>query len=101
MTIEPTGGPPEKEEPAPTPGSRPSSHLTNSAESTCCVAALKRRRAASQRLPILDSGRADPWHHDSVPLTAHQVDAWQRTVAHLTAAGFRAIIPAEVLGGLR
>lgn len=101
MTAPPTGGPPEKEEPAPTPGRRPSQHLTNASECSRCVPEWKRRRAASRRLAILDSGRADPWQHDEVPLTDHQIDAWRRTVAHLTAAGFKVIIPAEVLEGLR
>lgn len=100
MNQPPPGGPPKKVT-APLANGTATKTLTSTAESTEFAAALKRRRAASQRLPILDSGRADPWHHDSVPLTALQVDAWQRTVAHLTAAGFKAIIPAEVLGVLR
>jgi len=34
-------------------------------------------------------------------MTDHQRECWQRTVAHLTAAGFRAIIPTDILVGLR
>lgn len=69
--------------------------------SRCSVAERHRRRAASRRLSILDSGHGDPWRHDEVPMTDHQRECWQRTVAHLTAAGFRAIIPTDILVGLR
>src|SRR5271165_4432617 len=31
------------------------------------MTALRRRRAASWRLPVLDSGRSDPWHYDDGP----------------------------------
>lgn len=99
--IRRTGGPPECEEPAPTPGSRPSSHLTNNSHCSRSVSERARRRAAAQRLAPMSSGCADPWRYDEVPLTEHQREAWQRTVAHLTAAGFRPIIPASVLEGLQ
>ncbi|MEB3034780.1 hypothetical protein [[Mycobacterium] nativiensis] len=97
MPTTPPGGPPECEMPAPAQEPAPATNTTSCSE----LSAKKRRRAASRRLAILDSGRADPWHYDELPITEHQADAWQRTVAHLTAAGFRPIIPAEVLEGLR
>lgn len=101
MTAPPRGGPP-KEVAAPLPSkAATATNITERAQSSDYLAALRCRRATSRRLPILDCGRADPWHYDEVPLTEHQVDAWERAVAHLTAAGFRAIIPAEILEGLR
>lgn len=99
MSIATTGGPPKKVT-APLANGTATKTLTSVAQSNArsYVEGLKRRRAASNRVP-----GGDPWrrHYDAIPLTEHQVDAWQRTVAHLTAAGFKAIIPAEVLGGLR
>lgn len=97
MTAPQTGGPPETEKPAPARNRLPA-HLTNSAEFSRYVTETRRRRSASRRIAILESGRSDPWHYDEVPLTEHQREAWQRTVAHLTAAGFRPILPADVEG---
>ncbi|MFZ0715007.1 hypothetical protein [Mycobacterium sp.] len=62
---------------------------------------MKRRRAASWRLPILDSGRSDPWRHDEPPATDHQLDAWLAAVAHLDERGTPGIVPASVLLALR
>lgn len=100
MSAPPIGGP-ETEKPAPARNRLPAQHHDNHNHSNEFVARTKLRRDAARRLPILESGRSDPWHHEALPLTAHQREAWQRTVAHLTAAGYRAIIPAEVLEALR
>lgn len=91
---------PQKREAAPLP-SKAATTPTNNTQFNCSGAQTQCRREASRRLAILDSGHADPWQYDEVPLTEHQREAWQRTVAHLTAAGFRAILPAAVLEGLR
>jgi hypothetical protein len=64
-------------------------------------ARLRLRRAASYRLPVLESGRSDPWHYDELPLTDHQLDAWQATVVHLRGHGFEAIVPVAVWRALR
>lgn len=101
MTAPTTGGPPECERPAPRQESRPSRNDTDTAESSRCVPEWKRRRAAAQRLAILDCGRADPWRYGEVGLTEHQRECWRRTVAHLRLAGFCAIVPAEVRAVLR
>jgi hypothetical protein len=50
-------------------------------------AALRRRREASRRLPVLDCGRSDPWHYDEVPLTDHQLDGAADAAEHLLALG--------------
>lgn len=100
MTAPPTGEPPECKVPAPAQEPAPATTLT-ATDSSRSVAERARRRGASRRLAILDSGRSDPWRYDEVPVTDHQRECWQRTVAHLTAAGFRAIIPTDILVGLR
>jgi hypothetical protein len=65
------------------------------------VADLRRRREASWRLPVLASGRSDPWHYDEVPLTDCQLDAWLATIAHLADRGIPAIVPVPVRRALR
>ncbi|MEB3048657.1 hypothetical protein KV112_02705 [Mycolicibacter sp. MYC123] len=99
MTAPQRGGPPEKE--AAPASARATATIHTTAQSSCSVAEWKRRRAASQRLAILDCGRADPWHYDGVPLTEHQAESWQRTVDHLRRAGFQPIVPVEVEAVLR
>lgn len=56
------------------------------------TAIARRRRAASWRLSIPDSGRADPWHYD--PPTA----GYEEAAAHLLGAG---LLPAPNREGLR
>jgi hypothetical protein len=62
---------------------------------------LRRRRAASWRLPVLESGRSDLWHYEQLPLTDHQLDAWVATIAHLDDHGVPAIVPVSVHRALR
>lgn len=53
---------------------------------------LTRRRAVSQRLPVLDCRRSDPWHYE--PPTAGYEDA----AAYLSERG---LLPAPNCDGLR
>ncbi|MFZ0718128.1 hypothetical protein [Mycobacterium sp.] len=53
--------PPEREKPAPTGRLSPKCIAYN--DSTAIVQGLHRRRAASQRLPVLDCRRSDPWFY--------------------------------------
>jgi len=99
--AKPRNGSPPKKVAAPPDNGTATTQLTSAAQSSCSAPEWRRRRAASRRLAIQDSGRGDPWKYDDVPLTEHQVECWQRTVAHLTKAGLRPIIPAEVLEVLR
>lgn len=64
------------------------------------TAGTRRRREASRRLPVLACGRSDPWYYDALPLTDHQLDGWQATIAHLVAAGMTPIVPDAVLAAL-
>jgi hypothetical protein len=43
---------------------------------------MHRRRAASWRLPVLDSGRSDPWHYDDPGVLGYEAAA-----AHLLGHG--------------
>lgn len=56
---------------------RPAGNGANSRTTGCTqyIAALRRRRAAAQRTPVLDDGHADPWHYP--PITAGYCDAAQ------------------------
>jgi hypothetical protein len=65
------------------------------------VAGLHRRRAASWRLPVLESGRSDPWRYDPLPLTDCQLDGWRAAVVHLRGHGLEAIVPLAVWRALR
>ena len=63
------------------------------------IAGLRRRRAASRRLPVLDhSGRADPWYYDRPAPSEHETDGYCAAAAHLLAAG---LLPAPDLGAMR
>lgn len=42
---------------------------------------LRRRRAASQRLPVLPCGRSDPWHYDP-PTSPGYADAAHHLLGH-------------------
>jgi hypothetical protein len=42
---------------------------------------LKQRRAASHRLPVLESGRSDPWHRDDPPINGYE-DAARHLLDH-------------------
>lgn len=53
------------------------------------VADTDRRRDASRRLPILDTGRSDPWHYP--PPSGGYTDAAQ----HLDAVGLTPAPPAD------
>lgn len=86
MTAPPPEGPPEKEEPAPRPGDRPSQHLTTVDQLT----RMKRRRAASQRLAILPCGCSDPWTHRPAP------GGYAEAAQHLAACGLLAAPPATI-----
>jgi hypothetical protein len=65
------------------------------------LAELKRRREASRRLPVLGSGRSDPWHYDEPQLTDHQLDSWLAAISHLAELGTPAIVPVCVRRALR
>lgn len=101
MTAPQRGGPP-KEVAAPLPSkAATATNITERAQSSEYVAAMKHRRAAARRLAILDPGRgADPWHYDEVLLTPHQADAWRQTVEHLAELGCLPIISTENARGL-
>lgn len=113
MSIEPTGGPPRCERPAPIPGNRPIHNHTAPEFSgkelvwvPCTrppapqdiASQLRRRRAAAHRSVPLACGHRDPWPDCSptTQVTDHQLDAWRRTVEHLHRAGFCPVVPAEV-----
>ena len=57
-----------------------------------------RRRAASRRLPVLDSGRSDPWYYDPPAPSEHAADGYYATAAHLISVG---LLPAPDLGAMR
>lgn len=76
----------------------------NGAESTtgCSnyIEQLRRRRAATYRLPVLDCGHADPWtcRHDPVTVTDQYVDGYRNAAEHLLANG---LTPAPNLIAMR
>ena len=86
--------------------SRPAGHRTASfslEDDSYCIQ-LHRRRAASQRLPVLDCGRSDPWHYEqptaancSTALNSSASD-YEFAVAHLLEHG---LLPAPNPDGLR
>lgn len=49
---------------------------------------LRRRRAAAQRTPVLECGRADPWHYPQPDLPSdHYIDGYRDAAEHLLAQG--------------
>jgi hypothetical protein len=61
--------PPERERPGPTPGTGPNHKAltittADTDEPTAIARQLRHRRGASYRLPVLESGRADPWWYE-------------------------------------
>jgi hypothetical protein len=70
-----------------------SSYQLDASQSSRYCRHLHLRRTASRRLPVLDSGRADPWHYP--PPGEH---GYPEAVAHLLAHG---LLPAPNHAGLR
>jgi hypothetical protein len=66
--------------------------LSNGRQRMTVPRQLRRRRAASRRLPVLESGNADPWHYE--PPTA----GYEAAAAHLLGCG---LLPAPNREGLR
>jgi len=89
-----------KEPPAPNAGGTADERSTDP-DPVTYADRLRRRRAASYRLPVLESGRSDPWHYDEPPLTDHQLDAWLAAIDHLAELGIPAIVPVCVRRALR
>lgn len=58
---------------------------------------LRRRRAAAQRLPILDCGCGDPWHHIPLPPSQRNLLAARRAWWHLMEHGLRSDLTDAVL----
>lgn len=83
---------PPNERKRPVPSDRPSPDNTQCTDSTSYVQGLRRRRAASYRLPVLESGSADPWSYE-------RSDAgYEEAAEHLLELG---LTPAPNLDGLR
>lgn len=63
--------------------------------------ALRLRRAASRRLPVLDGGHADPLD-DFGPerLDDRALDAWTAACADLAASGLTPVLPRAVAAAL-
>lgn len=59
---------------------------------------LRRRRAASWRLPVLASGRADPWHYPPPETTDRNVAGYRAAARHLLGLG---LLPYPFLPELR
>lgn len=70
------------------------SHCEVTGRSDCSAVAseLRTRRAASQRLPVLESGRSDPWFYDP------PIAGYEAAVRHLVDHG---LTPAANRDGLR
>jgi hypothetical protein len=62
------------------------------------IEGLRRRRAASYRLPVLESGRSDPWYYDPPAPSEHATDGYCAAAAHLIGMG---LLPAPDLGAMR
>lgn len=60
-------------------------------------AQLRRRRAASWRLPPLCDGRRDPLDSAGEPISDAELDSWRAAWCHLDRAGLVAVIPQRVL----
>ena len=91
-------GPPEREEPGPTPGKTGPNHKAlaappaNTDDPTAIARQLRHRRGASYRLPVLESGRADPWFYE--PTSA----SYEAAATHLLECG---LTPAPNREGLQ
>jgi hypothetical protein len=81
-------GPPQTERNGPVHG-RAASKINHrqAADAVQCIAGLRRRRAAARRLPVLDSGRSDPWSYDRSRPSDKTVDAYQEAALHIFDAG--------------
>jgi hypothetical protein len=101
MTAHEPNGPPENDEggaltsPADV---EVDSHTTNATDVTAIAVQLRRRRAASYRLPVLDSGRADPWYYDRPEPSERTVEGYCAAATHLLALG---LVPAPDLDAMR
>lgn len=64
------------------------------------IAGLRRRRAATYRVPALDCGHRDPWtcHHDPVTVSDQYIDGYRDAAQHLLANG---MTPAPNLAAMR
>jgi hypothetical protein len=107
-------GPPEKEVSPSATNARADQQVSNdtttSDQSTAqprqcggfdTVAGLRRRRAASRRVPPLDCGCPDPWCRCSEPpLSERMIDAGRDAALHLLDAGNVPILEFEVLQAL-
>jgi len=62
------------------------------------AAALRRRRAASYRLPVLECGRSDPWYYAPPAPSERTADGYYAAAAHLIGMG---LLPAPDLGAMR
>ena len=71
---------------------------TNATDATAIAVQLRRRRAASYRLPVLDSGRSDPWHYDPPEPSERTAEGYYATAQHLLAAG---LLPAPNVPAMR
>ena len=98
-----------RKRPAP-PQSRPPRNDTSAAYSIAqprqcafdTVAGLRRRRAASQRVPPLDCGCPDPWpcRCSRPPLSERMIDAGRDAALHILDAGKVPLLEIEVLQAL-
>ena len=82
----------------PAPPRETGTQTTTTVDTTDYIEGLHRRRASSYRLPVLDSGRADPWHYDRVQPSEKMVDAYRDAALTLSAAG---LTPAALLPEMR
>lgn len=64
------------------------------------TAGLRRRRATTCRLPVLDCGHVDPWtcRHDADDITDQYIDGYRDAAQHLLANG---LTPAPNLAAMR
>ncbi len=79
------------------------SRLTRLPDDSQLAAGLHRRRVASWRLPPLACGRRDPLDPAprAEPVTDAELRSWRLAWAHLAAAGYPALIPADVVAAGR
>ena len=71
---------------------------TNAPQGTAIAVQLRRRRAASYRLPALDCGRAGPWYYAPLAPSERTADGYYAAAAHLIGLG---LLPAPDLGAMR
>ena len=64
------------------------------------AAGLRRRREASYRLPVLHSGRADPWHYPEPPLSALWLAGAEDAAVHLLGAGLPPLLSLDTIRAL-